>query len=92
MPEDQEKQFTGKLEGRLSTVEDFANVIETIGKVKHVINNTEYINESLAEVLDTFKEALMLVIIIVLIFLQSWRATLIPVLAIPVSPWHFWTR
>ena len=151
-PTDQEKQFSGSLEGRLATPEEFGNVIirstkgggyvylrdiariesgakstdmicdtnnspcasygvnltddanavETISEVKKVlaecakdfpddliyisvIDNTEYITESLSEVLNTFKEALILVIIIVFIFLQSWRATLIPVLAIPVS-------
>jgi len=40
---------------------------------------------SINEVLKTFAEALLLVIIVVFLFLQSWRATLVPVLAIPVS-------
>ena len=40
---------------------------------------------SINEVLHTLVEALILVIIVVFLFLQSWRATLIPVLAIPVS-------
>lgn len=40
---------------------------------------------SINEVLATFGEALLLVIIVVFLFLQSWRATLVPILAIPVS-------
>jgi len=40
---------------------------------------------SINEVLHTFMEALVLVVLVVFLFLQSWRATLIPVLAIPVS-------
>jgi HAE1 family hydrophobic/amphiphilic exporter-1 len=43
------------------------------------------VSASIKEVLTTFAEALLLVIIVVFLFLQSWRATLIPVLAIPVS-------
>jgi HAE1 family hydrophobic/amphiphilic exporter-1 len=43
------------------------------------------VSASIHEVLITFAEALLLVIIVVFLFLQSWRATLIPVLAIPVS-------
>lgn len=49
------------------------------------VDNTQFVKESLHEVLITFAEALCLVIVIVFLFLQSWRATLIPMLAIPVS-------
>ncbi len=44
-----------------------------------------FVRESLTEVVKTFFEALVLVLIVVFLFLQSWRATLIPLLAIPVS-------
>jgi len=40
---------------------------------------------SIEEVLHTFAEAMILVVIVVFLFLQNWRATLIPLLAIPVS-------
>ena len=43
------------------------------------------VSASIQEVIYTFMEALLLVIIVVFLFLQNWRATLIPVLAIPVS-------
>ena len=151
-PMNQEKQYTGSVESRLKTPEEFENIIlkarsdgsyirikdvgrvetgakamnqisdangsnaagfaikltsdanalETIGEVKKaleeasksfpddmeyisVVDSTAFITESIGEVVQTFKEALMLVIVIVFVFLQSWRATLIPVLAIPVS-------
>ena len=50
-----------------------------------VVDNTRFVRESLIEVAKTFFEALVLVMLIVFIFLQSWRATLIPMLAVPVS-------
>ena len=43
------------------------------------------VSASITEVLYTFLEALALVVLVVFLFLQNWRATLIPVLAIPVS-------
>jgi hydrophobe/amphiphile efflux-1 (HAE1) family protein len=50
-----------------------------------VLDNTVFIKASLNEVVKTFFEALVLVLIVVFLFLQSWRATLIPMLAVPVS-------
>ena len=152
-PADQEFQYTGKIQGRLVTPEEFGNIIirsdnnagsfvrlkdvarietgartnsiiathnnrnsvgfgvqltndanamETVAGVKQVleeakadfppdleyetvVDNTDYISESINEVVHTFVEALLLVMLIVYIFLQSWRATLIPMLAVPVS-------
>ncbi len=46
---------------------------------------TTYISESIHEVYKTLFEALVLVIIVVYLSLQSWRATLIPVVAVPIS-------
>ena len=48
-------------------------------------NPTEFIEESIQEVYKTLYEAVGLVVIVVLVFLQSWRTALIPVIAIPVS-------
>ncbi len=48
-------------------------------------DTTDFVKESLLEVVKTFFEALLLVILVVFIFLQNWRATLIPCIAIPVS-------
>lgn len=54
-------------------------------KIVIVQDNTTFIIESLEKVAHTFFEALVLVIFVVFIFLGSWRATLIPLLAVPVS-------
>ncbi|WP_156256258.1 efflux RND transporter permease subunit [Sandarakinorhabdus oryzae] len=50
-----------------------------------VYNPTEFIAESVNEVYSTIFEAALLVVIVVFVFLQSWRAALIPIIAIPVS-------
>ena len=46
---------------------------------------TTYISESIHEVYKTLFEALILVIVVVFLFLQSWRATVIPLVAVPIS-------
>ncbi len=46
---------------------------------------TTYIKESIHHVYQTFFEALILVILVVFLSLQNWRATLIPVIAVPIS-------
>lgn len=46
---------------------------------------TTYISESIHEVYKTLFEALVLVIFVVFLSLQSWRATLIPIVAVPIS-------
>lgn len=48
-------------------------------------DTTKFVQVSITEVIHTFFEALVLVVLVVFVFLQNWRATLIPVLAIPVS-------
>jgi hydrophobe/amphiphile efflux-1 (HAE1) family protein len=48
-------------------------------------DTTPYITASISDVAKTLFEALALVTLVVFLFLQSWRATLIPVLAVPVS-------
>ena len=148
----QEKQYTGKVQGRLTSVEEFGNIIiksdgqggfvrlkdiarietgqkayniiskyngnsavgfgilltsdanamTTVAEVKRIVaesevdlppglkigqimDSTDYIRESIEEVAHTFVEALVLVVVVIFVFLQSWRATLIPLLAVPVS-------
>ncbi len=46
---------------------------------------TDYISESIHEVYKTLFEALILVMLVVFLSLQSWRATLIPMIAVPIS-------
>ena len=48
-------------------------------------DTTPFVAESIREVVKTLAEAMVLVFIVVYLFLQSWRATIIPTLAVPVS-------
>lgn len=50
-----------------------------------VYNPTEFIQQSVDEVVHTLLEAIVLVVFVVILFLQTWRAAIIPVAAIPVS-------
>ncbi|MCW5747850.1 MAG: multidrug efflux RND transporter permease subunit [Alphaproteobacteria bacterium] len=50
-----------------------------------IYNPTEFIAQSVEAVYETLGEAILLVALVVLVFLQNWRAALIPILAIPVS-------
>jgi len=48
-------------------------------------DDSEYIKASIQEVIKTLVEAIVLVSIVVVIFLQTWRASIIPIVAVPVS-------
>ncbi len=50
-----------------------------------VYDTTPFIEESIHEVFNALRDAIILVGIVVLIFLQSWRATIIPLIAVPVA-------
>jgi multidrug efflux pump len=50
-----------------------------------VYDSAEFIQQSITEVIITLIEALLLVVLVVYLFLQNWRTTLIPSLAVPVS-------
>jgi multidrug efflux pump len=50
-----------------------------------VFNPTTFVKESVSEVVKTLFEAVILVAVVVLVFLQNWRAAIIPMLAIPVA-------
>jgi len=54
-------------------------------KYEIVYDTTVFIDESISAVYHTLIEAIVLVFIVVLVFLQSWRATIIPMIAVPVS-------
>ena len=48
-------------------------------------NPTEYVAASVSEVQKTLIEAMLLVVVVVVVFLQTWRAAVIPILAIPIA-------
>ena len=54
-------------------------------KLNVSMDKTKYIRESITEVADSIIIAFILVVLIIFLFLRSWRTTLIPVLAIPIS-------
>ncbi len=54
-------------------------------KYQIALDTTQVVNDSIREVLKTLVEAIILVVIVIFIFLQTWRSTLIPTITIPVS-------
>src|ERR1035437_7473243 len=109
-PAGQPFEYTARVNGRLSSVDDFKNIVvrtnpvtgsivylKDIARVelgkfnysgvayKVPFESVTVVKESIKEVVKTLLEALALVVLVVFIFLQDWRSTIIPVLAIPVS-------
>jgi HAE1 family hydrophobic/amphiphilic exporter-1 len=52
---------------------------------RYTLDTTLAVSEGVKEILKTLGEAMLLVVLVVFVFLQNWRATLIPLLAVPVS-------
>ncbi|MDE6717405.1 MAG: efflux RND transporter permease subunit [Muribaculaceae bacterium] len=50
-----------------------------------VMNTTDYVHESIDDVVKTFIETSLIVMVVILLFLQNWKAVIIPMLTIPVS-------
>ncbi|MEG0427421.1 MAG: efflux RND transporter permease subunit [Akkermansia sp.] len=76
----------------ITTVDNIKKEMETLEKAfpnglkyKISLDTTLAVRSSIEEIKSTIIEALLLVIIVVFVFLQGWRATLIPAIAVPVS-------
>jgi hydrophobe/amphiphile efflux-1 (HAE1) family protein len=76
----------------LSTADNIKKTMETLSKrfppgMKYTIvyNPTQFIQQSVDAVEQTIGEAIVLVVLVVILFLQTWRAAVIPIVAIPVS-------
>src|SRR5712671_1659198 len=76
----------------LATAASVLHTMEELGKsfppgmeYRVVYNTTEFIQQSVDEVIKTVFEAVVLVVIVIILFLQTWRAAIIPIVAIPVS-------
>ena len=54
-------------------------------KVQVALDTTQVVHDSIREVLKTLVEAIGLVVLVIFIFLQTWRSTIIPAITIPVS-------
>lgn len=50
-----------------------------------ILNSTEFVSASIDEVLVTFLETTLIVMLVIMLFLQNWRAVVIPMLTVPVS-------
>ncbi len=68
-----------------ATMEDLAKDFPAGMAYRVVYNTTEFIQQSVDEVIKTLFEAGVLVVIVIIVFLQSWRAAVIPIVDIPVS-------
>jgi len=76
----------------LDTAKGVINLMAGLSKrfppgVKYAIvyNPTQFIQQSVDAVIETIGEAIILVVLVVILFLQTWRAAIIPLVAIPVS-------
>ena len=68
-----------------STMEELSKSFPDGLKYTIIYNPTEFIQQSIDAVVETIGEAIVLVVLVVILFLQTWRAAIIPILAIPVS-------
>jgi len=69
----------------LGTMEELARSFPPGLGYRVAYNTTEFIQQSVDEVITTLFEAVLLVVIVIILFLQTWRAAIIPIVAIPVS-------
>src|SRR5665213_339831 len=69
----------------IATMDDLAKRFPPGLKYTIVYNPTQFIQESVDAVETTIGEAIILVVLVVILFLQTWRAAVIPIVAIPVS-------
>jgi hydrophobe/amphiphile efflux-1 (HAE1) family protein len=72
-------------EGVEQTIEELSHNFPDGLEYRIVYNPTVFVRESINSVIHTLFEAVLLVVLVVLLFLQTWRASLIPLIAIPVS-------
>ncbi|WP_425908344.1 efflux RND transporter permease subunit [Nitrobacter sp. TKz-YC02] len=69
----------------IATMDDLAKNFPPGLSYRIAYNTTQFIEQSVHEVIKTLFEALVLVVLVIILFLQTWRAAIIPVVAIPVS-------
>jgi hydrophobe/amphiphile efflux-1 (HAE1) family protein len=68
-----------------STMAELSKSFPAGVKYDIIYNPTEFIQQSVDAVIHTILEAVVLVVLVVILFLQTWRAAVIPIVAIPVS-------
>lgn len=72
-------------DGAIKELDNLSQYFPEGVKYSVVMNSTDYVRESIDEVIKTFVETTLIVMVVILLFLQSWRAVVIPMLTIPVS-------
>ncbi|MDR7143999.1 efflux RND transporter permease subunit [Rhizobium sp. BE258] len=68
-----------------ATMQELQKAMPTGVKYEIVYDTTKFVRASIEKVIDTLLEAIALVVLVVIIFLQTWRASIIPLIAVPVS-------
>src|SRR5262249_30667286 len=69
----------------IAKMEELKKSFPTGVDYKAAYDTTPFIRESVHEVFATLRDAVILVALVVLIFLQNWRSTIIPLVAVPVA-------
>jgi multidrug efflux pump len=68
-----------------ATMDELQQAMPTGVKYEIVYDTTKFVRSSIEKVIDTLLEAIALVVLVVILFLQTWRASIIPLIAVPVS-------
>lgn len=69
----------------IATMEELSQAFPAGLAYEIAYNPTEFVAESIDEVVKTLIEAVLLVVLVIMVFLQTWRAAIIPIIAIPVA-------
>ncbi|CDZ61453.1 efflux RND transporter permease subunit [Neorhizobium galegae] len=68
-----------------ATMDELQKVMPEGVKYEIVYDTTKFVRASIEKVIETLLEAIALVVLVVILFLQTWRASIIPLIAVPVS-------
>ena len=71
--------------GVKDVLSEFSNTMPVGMKMEKIYDNTDFIDASIQGVTNSLRDAVLLVILILFLFLQNWKATLVPGIAIPVA-------
>ena len=72
-------------DGVKQVLADFETTMPVGMKMEKVYDNTDFIAASIRGVVNSLRDAVVLVVLILFLFLQNWKATLVPAIAIPVA-------
>ncbi|WP_216903697.1 efflux RND transporter permease subunit [Synechococcus sp. CCY 9618] len=68
-----------------AVIKDFATTMPVGMTIQKIYDNTDFVEASIEGVSSALREAVVLVVLILFLFLQNWKATLVPAIAIPVA-------